>query len=342
MEQQETHPDNSDRQAPLIAWVGGQFFQPHMEALGFRTRLISLSQPAALSWQDIVERCGAAPDAVVYADRSLPPPLPGVERYPCLTAFYCIDAHIHSWYPLYARAFDLCAASLRDELPRFAEGRAPHRTLWLPPFAEDRYRPREAEKEFDLLFVGTVDPQTTPLRHAFLQRLGELFPGLAVRRGDFADLLPRARVALNIAERGDLNFRVFEALACGSCLLTPRIANGQPELFREDEHFAAYAPDDAADCAQRVRALLDDPPRMLALARAGHALVDAEHRPRRRAERFAALLRQGFDEQPHVLRLERPDAELRRGLRLLYLHWAEACGDAELAARYLAEAKRPT
>jgi hypothetical protein len=80
---------------------------------------------------------------------------------------------------------------------------------------------------------------------------------------------------------------------------------------------------------------------MLALARAGHALVDAEHRPRRRAERFAALLRQGFDEQPHVLRLERPDAELRRGLRLLYLHWAEACGDAELAARYLAEAKRP-
>lgn len=275
-----------------------------------------------------------------------PPPLLGVERYPCLTAFYCIDAHIHAWYPLYAAAFDLCAISLRDELPRFEAELQPGRVLWLPPFAEDRYQPRVAAKDFDLLFVGTVDPETTPIRHAFLQRLADIFPGLAVRRGDFGELMPRARVVLNIAERGDLNFRVFEALACGSCLLTPRIANGQNLLFREGEHFAVYAPDDAADCARAANELLADTARREALARAGQAIVDAADRPRQRAEAFAALLRQGLDDRLSAARLARGpgngdarSASLRRRLRLLFLHWAEACGDPLLAGRYLSQAR---
>ncbi|OIO03967.1 MAG: hypothetical protein AUJ49_03870 [Desulfovibrionaceae bacterium CG1_02_65_16] len=329
---------------PVIAWIGGQFFQPHMETLGFRTRLIPLTKPSALAWEDIMAACGEAPDVVVYADRSLPPPLLGVERYPCLTAFYCIDAHIHAWYPLYAAAFDLCAVSLRDELPRFETEMGTERVLWLPPFAEDRYQPRVAAKDFDLLFVGTVDPETTPIRHVFLQRLADILPGLTVRRGDFGELMPRARVVLNIAERGDLNFRVFEALACGSCLLTPRIANGQSLLFSEGEQFAAYAPDDAADCARTANELLADSTRREALARAGHALVDAADRPRHRAEAFAALLRQGLEDKLCALRLaqgpgDARNASLRRRLRLLFLHWAEACGDPLLAGRYLTQAR---
>ncbi len=327
------------RAQPLIAWIGGQFFQPHMTAWGFATRLISLTKPAALSWDDIVTACGDEPDVVVYADRSLPPPLLGVERYPCLTAFYCIDAHIHGWYPVYAAAFDLCALSLRDELPRFAAGPDNGRVLWLPPFAEDRYVPRPTAKEYGVLFVGAVDPLTTPGRERFLRRLAGLLPGLRVTRGDFTELFPRARVVLNIAERGDLNFRVFEALACGACLLTPRIGNGQNLLFREGRHFAAYAPDDAGDCARVARELLADEPRRHMLARAGAALVDAADRPRHRAEAFAAMLRQGFDDNLPDKRINQPDAALRRDLRLLYLHWAEACGDNLLATRYVAEAR---
>jgi hypothetical protein len=333
----------------LLAWVGGEFFMRHMEAEGFRVLRIPLTGPEALSWEDICARCGQAPDAVVYTDRSLPPPLLGLERYPALTAFYCIDSHIHGWYPLYAGAFDLCAVSLKDEVERFAAELSPGRVLWLPPFAEDRYQPRptaqEAEgegagKDFDLLFVGTVDPETTPQRSAFLQRLGREFPGLAVRRGDFAELLPRARVALNIAERGDLNFRVFEALACGACLLTPKIGNGQDELFEDGVHFVTYRADDEADAAAKARALLADDDRREAYARAGFARVDGAHRPRHRASALAALLRQGFDEGLPVARLARPDRARIADLRLLFLHWADHCGDASLAARYLAEARR--
>lgn len=324
----------------LMAWVGGEFFMHHMEAEGFRVVRLPLTKPGAFGWEEICAACGTAPDAVVYTDRSLPPPLLGLERYPCLTAFYCIDSHIHGWYPLYAGAFDLCAVSLKGDVARFAAELAPGRVLWLPPFAEDRYQPRPAEKDFDLLFVGSVDPETTPQRHDFLRRLGRVFPGLAVRRGDFAELLPRAHVALNIAERGDLNFRVFEALACGACLLTPRIGNGQDELFEDGVHFVSYEPDDEHDAADKTRSLLADGPRREAYSRAGFARVDAAHRPRHRAAALAALLRQGFDVDLPGQRLARPDRARSAALRLLFLHWADTCGDADLAARYLAEARR--
>lgn len=322
-----------------IAWVGGMFFMQHMAAHGFRTVHIPLTRPQALSWQDIIESCGCEPDAVVYTDRSLPPPLVGVERFPCLTAFYCIDSHIHGWYPLYASAFDLCAVSLHGHVDQFAQALSPGRVLWLPGFAVDRFQPRAAEKLFDLLFVGTVDPETTPQRCDFLDRLRAEFPGLAVRRGDFAELMPQARVVLNIAERGDLNFRVFESLACGSCLLTPRIANGQDELFADGEHLALYEPDDAADCAAKARALLADDALRERLAQKGLARVNAAHRAGHRAASFAALLRQGFADGLSARRLAAANAEQKAALRLLWLHWAEHCGDAALAARYLAEAR---
>lgn len=328
-----------DHAAKLIAWVGGQFFMHGMEAHGFRTLRIPLAKPEALTYADIVERCGQEPDAVVYTDRSLPPPLLGVERFPCLTAFYCIDSHIHGWYPLYAGAFDLCAVSLHDHVERFAAQLSPQRAVWLPAYAEERYRPREAEKLYDLLFVGTVDPETTPQRCDFLERLRALVPSLAVRRGNFGELMPQARVVLNIAERGDLNFRVFESLACGSCLLTPRIPNGQDELFADGEHLTLYEPDDARDCAAKASALLADEPLRLRLAAQGLAEVDAHHRERHRAAAFAELLRRGFEAELPSARLAAPDENRRKALRLLMLHWAENCGDAALSARYLAEAR---
>lgn len=330
------------RRSLTIAWVGGMFTQHHMAALGHRVVGLPLTAPGAFTWEQIVERCGGAPDAVVSLDRSLPPPLIGVERFPCLTAFHCIDSHIHGWYPAYAGAFDLCAVSLKDDVPLFEAELSPRRVIWLPPFAEDRCQPRgvsEDDKEFDLLFVGTVDPQTTPLRHAFLERLGRAFPRLVTRRGDYTELFPKARVVLNIAERGDLNFRVFEALACGSCLLTPRIANGQEELFEDGAHLVTYAPDDEADAAAKTSALLADPARRESLARAGVEAIDAAHRPMHRARALEALLFSGLEAGLVQKRLDNPDSGRRQALRLLFLSWAEHCGDAALAARYLSEAR---
>lgn len=322
-----------------VACVGGLFFAPELDKLGLRTRHLPLARGEVLDWAGVCARAGEEPDLVLYLDRSLPPPLLGLERFPCLTAFWCIDSHIHSWYPLYAQAFDLCLVSLLDHLPRFRLRLTPERAVWLPPFAAPHFAPGPRRPEWDLLFAGTVNAETTPGRLAFLTELGRRFPGLVIRQGSFPELFPRARLALNIAERGDLNFRVFEALACGACLLTPRVGHGQETLFRHGEDLFIYDPEDLDGLLALVEGLLADEARREETARRGQANVEAHHRPWHRARTVADLV-QGLDARDVVARRLAQAEDIRAThLKLVYLHWAEASESPALRRLYLEAAR---
>ncbi|WP_029896148.1 glycosyltransferase [Desulfohalovibrio reitneri] len=319
-----------------MVWLGTPGFAGRMRDMGYEVTHVPLERPEVLDWSGLCQRAGCEPEVVVYSDRSFPPPLAGLESFPALTCFYCVDSHIHGWYPAYARAFDCCALSLRDHLPRFAAELSVDRVAWLPPYPKEWHKPDwEAEKEWDVLFAGHVDPSTTPRRHVFLAEMSRLLGGgLHITTGAYAELFPKARVVLNVAERGDLNFRVFEALACGACLLTPEVGHGQSDLFHPGVHLQTYANLDPADAAAKASALLADPAGRKAMARAGNAEVEANHRQSRRAETLDGLLR---SEAAREARRTRPDRaeELARGLRVLCLHWAESLEDGDLRRAYL-------
>jgi glycosyltransferase involved in cell wall biosynthesis len=324
-----------------VAWFGNPFFCRKLSAHGWRVAFAGRLPHLPLGWDDVVALAGGVPDLLVLGDRSSPPLLAGLERYPCPTLFYSVDSHIHAWHPLYARAFDLVLVSLAGHLPGFRQAGIPEdRLRWSPPYARDEDGPLPGtDRRLGLLFVGSVNPLNTPGRAAFLAEVGRLLPGLAVRQGAYRELYAQARVVLNEAERGDLNFRVFEALGCGACLLTPRVGHKLTEVFSDGRELFTYPPGDARAAAAKARVLLRNPDLCARAGAAGLAAVDAGHRAGHRAARLAAWL-DSLDLPALVAtRLARADSLFRETLRPLYLHAAEGYGAGDMPQRYLAAAR---
>jgi hypothetical protein len=328
-----------------LLWIGNGYFSRRTTALGWELTELDPDGKRLYAWEELVELAGGPPDVLVLADKSLPPLLLGLESYPCLTVFYCVDSHIHGWHPTYGQAFDLCLVSLKDHLSRFmAPGSrlTAGELLWSPAFGpppEDC--PRDAlPKEWDLLFVGNRDPETMPGRVAFLRELKSRFPALELRRGDYRALFPRARLVLNHAERGDLNFRVFQALACGACLLTPTIGHGQEELFRPGQDLFTFDPTDMDALLALVRELLADPARCAAVGASGRAVIENGHHSDHRAAAFDRFVRAQDAEALVRRRLENAEAIHAAYLKLLYLHFAETSADPRRGVEYLRAAQR--
>ncbi len=329
----------NNKDTKIIAWVGNIFFRSGMDRLGYKTVHIPIQGQQVFTWDDIVEKTGTEPFAVVYADRSIAPPLAGVENFPCLTIFHCIDTHIHSWYPLYAQGFDICLVSLKDHLDRFTPRLKDSRLLWFPPVPMDHDVPADMPKEWDLLFVGNVDAELTPQRKIFLDDVAKRISGLHITKGRFSQLFPRAKVVLNIAERGDLNFRVFEALACGACLLTPKIEQGLFDIFEDGVHLMTYEANNPEDLVAKFNILLNDEELRRRIALQGNELIESSHRIINRARTLHNVI-MGMNIEETVNNRIKAAPQLRRNfLRSLYLHWAEEIAIPEFQETYLQAAK---
>ena len=57
-------------------------------------------------------------------------------------------------------------------------------------------------------------------------------------------------MALNQNAFSEVNFRCFEAMACGAALLMEQFGNGLDVLFTPDEEFPPYPKDDAVEAAR--------------------------------------------------------------------------------------------
>ena len=338
-----------------LLWIGSPFFSDALSSCGWdAVARHNFEHAAVFGWHDLVRSAGFEPDVLVVADKSRAPFVLGVEDFPCLTVFYSVDSHIHSWQPYYAQAFDVCIASLRDHLPRFAGPYLPmERVWWSPAFAWQHDAPEpQTFKDMDCVFVGTVNANL-PQRAAFLERFRQGLPSLEVVAGSYRHLYARSRVVLNHCEHGDLNFRVFEAMGCGSCLVTPRIGHGLTDMFTEGEHLLCYSADTvdrgspaevetaADEAVAQVRYLLEHPDEALRMGQAALACIDGGHRAAHRAQTFSDKARDLLARDPQcVARRRGRAAAIRKDyLRLLYLHWAAEMRNTGLSEAYLAAAK---
>jgi hypothetical protein len=356
-----------------LLWIGSPFVAKDMEKCGWDLRFHNFEHTAVFYWQDLLEIADGPPDVLLVADKSRPPFILGMEDFPCLTVFYCVDSHIHSYYPYYAQGFDVCLVSLKDHIANFQNLVLPdERVIHAPAFAKDDDLPPSPEsfksesidaalssfsgRDWDLLFVGTVNSDHTPCRNEFMQALSGVLPNFAITKGNYRELYPKAKIVLNHCELGDLNFRVFEALGCGSTLLTPLVGHGLDEMFELEKDLFTYRMNDWGDALNKVRALLANPRACIAAAKSGFAKVNANHRAIRRAEALTYyLLSLGHEVNASPYRkYEKEDPDYQRiisqrhakarvihqdYLKLIYLLLADKIDDPLLKESYLEAAK---
>ncbi len=230
---------------------------------------------------------GPRPDALIWHDNSMPVLfMSGFDTCEIPTIFYSVDTHHHhNIHSFIAPLFDHILVAQKDYLTVFEESGTP--TSWFPLWAP-RFVENQVEKRFPSTFVGNLNPQLNPRRVAFFEALQNKIP-IHIAHGDYWEIFPYADIVVNQTVKGDLNFRVFEAMMCGPLLLTERTPNGLFELFEDGTHLVTYTPDDVEEAASKVQHLLSNPERMREIARAGRNVILNNHMAIHRAKTIESL-----------------------------------------------------
>ncbi|HEX2171884.1 MAG TPA: glycosyltransferase [Dehalococcoidia bacterium] len=225
------------------------------------------------------------PDVFLYVDSAVPYLPRRLERLPCPTAGYLIDVHLgQSLRRPLAALFDHVFVAQKDYVELYQAGRD-QRVTWLPLAADPTLAGDRLPEEYDVGFAGNVHAPGYERRRALLAALETRFRVNEYRRyyprDEMLALYRRSRIVVNDAIGGDLNMRVFEALASGALLITNRIENGLFDLFRDREHLVTFA--SIPEAIDAVDYYLTHEEERRRIAAAGRAEVLARHTYHHRA-----------------------------------------------------------
>ena len=256
------------------------------------------------------------PDAVLWADTCQPPTVAGLESLPWPTMAYSIDQYLNPWHLAFSAGFDLALVAQRDYLPLFVQELPKRPVHWLPLFCNPGHdQDPGGPRDIPVSFVGTLNPSGNPARAPFLEAFKTHFP-LEAASGDYRPVFGRSRIVLNQSAAGELNFRLFQAMACGATVLTEDTGNGLADLFTPGEHLLLYPRGDARAAADMARAALASPA-LEAIAQAGRREVLRRHTVEIRAKTILAWARRLSATAAHARRLANGPA-LRRRMATAY------------------------
>jgi hypothetical protein len=238
------------------------------------------------------------PDVIFQGDHSTPLIHCGLEDIGIPKAWYSIDSHLHlNWHKHYAALFDRVFVAQKSLVPHLS--RYQPQACWLPPFCQQTAEfTTWAGREHDAAFVGTLDRARNPERVRLFDTLQQSGISIFLATGAYRPVYSSSRIVINQAVKDDLNLRVFEAMGCGCLLVTDRITHSLHDLFNEGRDYLAYAPGDAADCAQKVTWAMEHPDKAEGIARSGHAKTLEWHCEAHRAAQVMKALLSLVEEKP--------------------------------------------
>ena len=278
---------------------------------------VPLTSPlSAGGLHDLLRSRDFRPDAALWCDTCRPPQIFGLETLPCPILGYSIDQYCNPWHVPYSALFDHVLLAQKNFLPVFDRPDLLRDMEWAPLFCDPLVdRPGSGERDIPVAFVGTLDPPLNPGRKPFLEGFRRLHP-LVHLTGNYVPVFGQSRLVLNQSCVGELNFRVFQAMACGAAVLTEATDNGLDELFAVGAEVLTYPRGDVAAAAAAARQALDDPnlPRM---AEAGRTAALSRHSTTARALRVLELAR-SLQERRAGMRRREHTALVHRELGMAY------------------------
>ncbi len=230
---------------------------------------------------------GFSPDVILWLDNSAPLLITGLHESSIPIAFYSVDTHHHvDLHSYLAHMMDHVFIAQKDYLHNFTATGTP--VSWLPLWAS-RFVEASEEKKYGATFVGTRNPKLNPDRCRFFDALAQKVD-IHLDMGEYWKIFPHAEIVVNQTVKRDLNFRVFEAMMCGSLLLTEASGNGLSEIFKDGEHLVLYEKDNVDSCAEKIITLLSDIQNTRRIAAAGRSEILKKHLPQHRAEEVLHVL----------------------------------------------------
>jgi glycosyltransferase involved in cell wall biosynthesis len=179
--------------------------------------------------------------------------------------------------------------------------------FWLPAL-DYGFEPRELRDapSHPLTFVGQAG-RFHPWRCHVLEQVKAAGLPLELLRGrlsETADFYADSQITLNISLNGDLNLRVFEALAAGGFLLTDQLSpeSGLARLFASGRHLETWRT--PGELVEKIRHYLAHPAEAQRIRREGQAELIRHHHPDVKLKEFYALLDGGAPHPRYDLRTE--------------------------------------
>lgn len=144
------------------------------------------------------------------------------------TAVWLIDTHVRKdFHKQYAKNFDyvfMAISHLMHEIDH------PNR-FWLPLCHTANFVPEfKATREHELGFIGRFNAPFLENRTEFIKKVKEMYPDFyaVTDYNNLYENMSKIKIMVNLSYNQDMNFRTFEALACGNILVTSTV----PDLFK--------------------------------------------------------------------------------------------------------------
>lgn len=144
------------------------------------------------------------------------------------TAVWLIDTHVRlDFHKKYSQIFDYVFLSISKFLPQIDH---PNK-FWLPLcYTATDLVPFKTERKHQIGFVGRFGVQFLENRTEFMEKVKEMYPDFyaVTDYNTVYQTMSDIKIMVNLSYDQDMNFRTFEALACGNTLVTSSV----PDLFK--------------------------------------------------------------------------------------------------------------